>query len=105
MVAMVLGAVATTSGRWVEGLGAVAVLLSFLSAQVNDRLAEREAAKHTPDVPCHRWALRYFVAREAAWAAYFCINHTWTALVGVALFLAYPAWRKWWRTHHPLARP
>lgn len=102
MVAMVLGAVAAFSGRWVEVLGAVAVLFSFLSTQVNDRLAEREAARATPEVHCHRWSLRYFLVREAAWATYFCLNHTWTALIGVFLFLAYPAWRKWWRRRHPL---
>ncbi len=102
-VATVLGFVVVfTGGHAVEWVGAVAVLASFAHGQVTDRLAEREAARARPSVDCHRWALGYYVTKEFAWLAYFTAHRTWSALVGVALFLLYPAWRRWWRHWHPV---
>ena len=102
-VAAILGAVAiVTGGRAIELLGAGAVTLSFAHAQVADRLAEREAARARPSVDCHRWAARYLVGKEALWLAYFVAHRSWSALAGVALFLAYPVWRRWWRARRPL---
>lgn len=105
VVATTLAAVAiATGGRAVEWIGGAAVLLSFMHGQVADRLAEREAARATPDVACHRLAARYFVGKEALWLAYFALHRSYAALVGVGLFLAYPVWRRVWRRHHPLVR-
>lgn len=105
-VALVLGlVVATSRGGWAEVLGALAVLAAFAHAQVSERMAEKQAAKATPDVVCHRWSLRYFVAKELLWLAYFVAHRSWSAIVGVVVFLAYPLWRKWWRTRRsPAAR-
>jgi hypothetical protein len=50
---------------------------------------------------CHRWAARYLVAKEVLWLAYFVLHHSWSALAGVFVFLAYPLWRRWWRRRHP----
>lgn len=88
-----------SSRAFVEWIGAFAVLASFMHAQIADRLAEREAARPTPDVECHRHAVRYFVAKESLWCVYFVVHRSWSALVGVGLFLAYPLWRKWYRSH------
>lgn len=97
-VALVLATVAAlTGGGLLQWLSAAAVLLSFMHAQVADRMSERQAAQAKPDVPCYRWALRYFMAKELAWCAVFTLSGAWPALAGVALFLAYPAWRRWWR--------
>lgn len=111
VVAVVLSAVALLSGGGpLELLGAAAVLLSFGHAQVADRLAEREAERRAyvrfdddaHGVACHAWATRYLVGKEALWLFYFVAHRSWSALAGVALFLAYPVWRRWWRARHPL---
>lgn len=102
VVAAVLFTIAFATGGWVEALGAVAVTVTFAHAQVADRLAERDAARERPSVACHRWATRYLVGKEALWLGYFMLHHSWSALAGVALFLAYTPWRRWWRHRHPL---
>ena len=105
VVAAVLAAVVVcTGGSYVEWIGAAAVTLSFVHAQVADRLAEKDAARPKPAVACHRWATRYLVGKEALWLAYFVIHQSWSALAGVGLFLAFPVWRRLWRRKYPLAR-
>lgn len=89
--------------QWIELVGSAAVLLSFGHAQVSDRMAEREALKLRPDVGCHRMSARYFVGKEVLWLIYFVAHQSWSALVGVGLFLLYPQWRRLWRHYHPLS--
>lgn len=102
-VAMVLAVMLlVTEGGWVEVVGAGAVLLSFAHIQVADRLAEREAKRPTATVACHAWAARYLVGKEVLWLAYFVAHRSWSALVGVVLFIAYPLWRRVWRRLNPL---
>lgn len=97
-VATVLGTVlVVTQAPVVEVIGSSAVLVSFAHVQVSDRLAEREAARDRPEVHCYAWARRYFITKEILWLGYFVSKGAWSALVGCALFLAYPAWRAWWR--------
>ena len=103
VAAAMLGVAIVTGGTIVAWLSAAAVTASFGHGQIADRLAEREAARAAPTVHCHAMAARYFVAKEVLWALAFMSSHAYPALVGVALFLAYPAWRRWWRTRHPLA--
>lgn len=105
MVAAALAATALASGGGREWFAAAGVLGSFLHAQVADRMAEAQAAAAEPDVPCHAMSRVYFVAREAAWVAYFATGRCWSALVGCALFLAYPPWRRWWRSRRPAGGP
>lgn len=115
-VVLVLAAVAIGAGGGaVELLGAGAVALSFAHAQVADRLAEAERERRSyvrfadgdtdaHAVTCHRWATRYLVGKETLWLAYFVAHRSWAALAGVALFLAYTPWRRWWRARHPIGR-
>ena len=106
VVATVLSIVVLATGAAaVEWLGAAAVTLTFAHAQVADRLAERDAAREKPSVDCHRWATRYLVTKECLWLVYFVMHHSWSALAGVGLFLAFPVWRKWWRKRKPLVLP
>lgn len=44
------------------------------------------------------------VSKEALWTTYFIALHAWSALVGCALFLAYPLWRELWRRWHPMSQ-
>lgn len=104
VVALALGAaVLVTRGGLLEVVGALAVLAAFAHTQVSERMRERQAAKAKPDVRCHRWALRYFFAKELLWCSYFVAHRSWSALVGVGVFLLYPLWRKWWRARRPMA--
>jgi hypothetical protein len=104
VVAAALSAVTlVTGGHLADWIATLAVTLTFAHAQVADRLAEREAARARPAVECHAVASRYFVAKELLWCGVFALHRSWPALVGVGLFLAYPAWRRWWRARHPLS--
>lgn len=86
-----------------EALGSLAVYLAFGHASVSERMREREAARAVPSVDCYRASTWYFVGKEICWAAYFFWSGTYAALVGCALFAAYPLWRRWWRRVHPMA--
>jgi hypothetical protein len=99
-VATLLLVVGSTEG-WRGVVGAIAVSLAFAHAQVADRLREKEAARATPEVECHRWLDRYWTAKEVAWVAYFATAGAWTALAGCGVFLAYPLWRRWYRPPAP----
>ena len=97
----VLSLVAVLCGnRAIEWLGVGAVWLSFMHGQVSDRLVERQAQQAMPDVPCWRKARLYFIGKELLWVAYFVAHRSYAALVGCALFIAYPAWRAWYRKAH-----
>jgi len=98
VVGAVLSLVAFATGGTLAGwITAAAVLLSFMHAQVADRMAEQQEAMPTPSVPCWRWSRAYFLAKEALWLAAFVITGAWPAVAGVVLFLAYPAWRRSYR--------
>jgi hypothetical protein len=96
--------VVVTGSAWSEWIGAAAVLTAFGHASVAERLAERQAALDTPDVECHSKARWYWVAKEILWCAYFLVHRSYSAIVGCAVFLAYPLWRTFWRRTHPLRR-
>jgi len=101
-VLVVLSVVALYSRSLVEWLGVIAVYFSFAHAAIADRMAERQALQLRPEVECYRWSTRYFVGKEVVWVAYFVAHRSYSALVGCALFLAYPVWRKFWRSVHPI---
>lgn len=102
VAALLFGTVVVTSGGWVEVVGAVAVQASFGHAGIAVRLQEREQLRERPEVDCYRWLGRYFIGKEVAWFIYFVAHQSWSALVGVGVFLAYPVWRHWWRKRHPV---
>jgi len=99
VVATILVGVSASLGASapLEWLGSLAVLATFAHAQVGTRLAERQAERTTPDVPCYRWLLFYWCLKEGFWFAYFVLHHSYAALVGVIVFLLYPIWRRWYR--------
>jgi hypothetical protein len=103
VVAAILAMTVVLSGGHLrEWIGALAVQLTFHHGAISDRMAEQQALKS--DVSCWRWSQRLFVGKEALWLAYFGLSQTWSALVGVLLFLIYPLWRRAWRHHYPLTR-
>lgn len=108
VVLIILCLISYWSGKGaVEWIGTFGVFMSFMHAQVSDRLAEKEAlraqsANHTDLVECYRWERVYFYAKEAGWLAYFWKLGAYSALAGVALFLLYRAYRKVYRHYYPL---
>jgi hypothetical protein len=81
----------------IELLAALAVLMTFGHAQIADRLAEQEALRTIPVVDCYRKMWYYFIGKEIFWFLYFFLNHSYSALIGVFVFIAYPFWRKLYR--------
>lgn len=94
---------AATGCKPIEALGSAAVFCGFCCASIGARLTEREAQREKPSVECHRLFWWFFVIKEIAWAVYFAVQGSWSALVGCAVFAAYPAWRALWRRWHPLS--
>ena len=80
-----------------ELLAAGAVLLTFGHAQIADRMAEQEERREQPLVDCYKKLWYYFVGKEILWFLYFLLNHSYSALAGVFVFIAYPFWRKFYR--------
>ncbi len=75
-------------------IAVIAVLGSFLQAQVGFRMAEAQSSQAAPSVYCHLWATRYWLGKELAWAAVFLLTGAYAALVGNVIFILYPAWRR-----------
>ena len=88
----------------IEIIAAFAVLSNFGHASISDRLAEQEALRDKKTVECYKKLWGYFIAKEACWLLYFFMAHAYSALVGVFLFLLYPAWRSVYRKYCPLGR-
>lgn len=84
-----------------EVLAALAVLLSFGYAQISSRLVEIEAERAKPSVSCYQKLWYYFIGKEILWILYFFLSHSYSALVGCFIFIAYPVWRKYWRKIKP----
>lgn len=106
LAAVAVGRLIITGHGWVEWLGVFAVHFSARHASVANRLEEKEHHRvktgGQAEVECYRHLSRYFYLKEALWCAYFVLVGAYSALVGVAIFLAYPWWRKTWRTYHPV---
>jgi hypothetical protein len=92
------------AGDWREWVAALGVQFGFHHASVASRLQEAEDERErnawvpsTARVECIRWLDRYWVLKEVAWVAYFLATGAVSALVGCAVFLAHPFWRRWYR--------
>lgn len=90
--------------RLTEIIVTAAVFVTFLHAQVADRMQEKQAAMVTPDVECHWKSNYFFMLKEALWITFFIMIHSWAALTGAIIFFLYPFWRKWYRRRYPLGR-
>lgn len=96
---------------WREWVAALGVQLGFHHASVASRLQEAEEdrplrdtadrAANTQRVECVAWLQRYWVGKELAWVLYFLSTGAVSPLVGCAVFLAHPFWRRWYRSRYP----
>lgn len=95
-----------THHGWVEWLGVLAVHWTARHASVANRLEEKERRRAEmtggAEVECYKELDRYFLKKEITWCFYFSLVGAYSALVGVAIFLAYPWWRRTWRRYHPV---
>jgi len=102
---VLIAVVVWTGNQWLEWIGAAAVLCTFGHASVGFRMSEQvehyERQTGQTVVTCYEWSTRYFVMKEALWFAYFALLGAYSALVGVFIFLLYPAWRRVWRRRKP----
>ena len=102
------------AGDWREWVAALGVQLGFHHASVADRLREVQEGlnKHTGvlgsmpmtrahHVACVAWLQRYWVGKELAWVVFFLATGAVSALVGCAVFLLHPFWRRWYRGLYP----
>jgi hypothetical protein len=102
------------AGDWREWLAALGVQIGFHHASVANRLQESQemVQKHSGmldlmpltrahHVECVAWLDRYWVLKECAWVAYFLSTGAVSALVGCAVFLLHPFWRRWYRARIP----
>lgn len=81
-----------------ELISALAVLLTFGHAQISSRLSEQQSLEEQPTVECYRKLLFYYLGKEVCWFWYFLISESYSALVGVIVFLFYPLWRKYYKS-------
>ena len=61
------------------------VIDAVLASEVLDGASENRFSENHPN-------------RIELWLVYFVAKGAWSAIAGVALFLAYPLWRRWWRS-------
>lgn len=95
-----------THQGYVEWLGVLAVHWTARHASVANRLEEKERRRAEKaggaEVECYQELDRYYLKKEITWCLYFSLVGAYAGLVGVAIFLCYPWWRKTWRAYHPI---
>jgi len=82
----------------IEIISAVAVLLTFGYAQISSRLSEHQSIIEQPTIDCYRKLILYYIGKEVCWFGYFLLTKSYSALVGVLVFLLYPLWRKYYKS-------
>ncbi len=101
VAAVILFAVALYQAEMIHFISAAAVLFTFGHMQIANRLEEAESKKSIPEIECYYKLNRYLWAREILWVITFLLLNNWPALIGCALFLLYPLWRKTYRKYYP----
>ena len=76
----------------------IAIIFTFMHAQIGDRLQERQKVLDKPSVACY-WKLNwYFGIKELLWITAFIMMGNYAAIVGSLMFSIYPLWRNYYRT-------
>lgn len=98
IAALVLSVIPIIHRSGWEAINAFAVLMSFMRMQIADRHSAASERSANPEVECWKWNWRYVFAGEITWIVSFVHSQMWSSLVGCALFLMYPVWRKYYKT-------
>ena len=104
MAAVLAVTVLVTGNQPIEWVGACAVFVMTRRVSVANRMQESEASQPAPSTDCYPWFQRYLVFGECLWTVYFLLLGAYSALVGVALMLLYPVWRRFYRRWKPRDR-
>lgn len=95
--------VLVTGNHPLEWVGLSALVLAhgrnsimFRMSEAQAKMASGSASSSQHFVECYRWSNVYFVCAEVLWAVYFSQHKAWAALSGVAVFVGYSYWRKWY---------
>lgn len=97
--ALVAAVVLLSGSDPVEWVGFAALTLAHGRNSVMFRLTEAQQRSSPVDphhVECWRWNTIYFLLAECFWAGYFVLHRSWAALAGVAIFVGYGQWRRWY---------
>jgi hypothetical protein len=97
--ALVAAVVILSGNDSVEWVGFAALTLAHGRNSVMFRLTEAQQHSNPVDphhVECWRWNTIYFLLAECFWAGYFVLHRSWAALAGVAIFVGYGQWRRWY---------
>jgi hypothetical protein len=97
--ALVAAVVILSGNDPVEWVGFAALTLAHGRNSVMFRLTEVQQRSSPVDphhVECWRWNTIYFLLAECFWAGYFVLHRSWAALAGVAIFVGYGQWRRWY---------
>lgn len=81
---------------WRQALGGSAVMVTFLHAQVSDRLREY-AAGDISSPECAHLERAYYIGKEVLWLVYFLSLGAYAPIIGTMGFLLYPKWRAYHR--------
>lgn len=109
VVHLVAAVVILSGNDPVEWVGFAALTLAHGRNSVMFRLTEAQQRSSPVDphhVECWRWNTIYFLLAECFWAGYFILHRSWAALAGVAIFVGYGQWRRWygkWRNPYVAA--
>lgn len=85
-----------------ELLGSIAVFCGFCAASITDRKLERSPEQVPAGVDCYRLLWWFALGQQLALAAVLASKGSWSAGAGCIVGAIYPAWRKLWRSVHPL---
>lgn len=73
------------------------ILFAFARTTVADRMQEAQARASTKTVQCYKWFTGYLIGGEICWLLVFLLSGNYVAMSSIPLFLAYPAWRRYYR--------
>ena len=84
------------NSSYLEAIASFAVFFTFMELQVNRRTSEAQEVQEKPTVHCYRWSLGYFSIKEVLWITFFICSGAYSGIIGSALFMAYPIWRRFY---------
>lgn len=79
-------------------LSTLAVTVTFMHAQVSDRLREYAEGQLPSPPECMALERTYFILKEILWVGFFLWMWNFPALIGAVAFLAYRRWRTYYRS-------
>ena len=93
VLSLTTGLTIASTGDKRQILAGVAVFVTFMHAQVSDRLRAYSLGETPAPPECARMERIYYYVKEVLWFFFFASIASWPTLAGTACFLLYPKWR------------